>query len=132
MLETEFETAEGAVTLVDCMPIRQDPPYLVRLVVGQRGQVRMRTEFVLRLDYGALVCQARRRRLRTIAGPVRILPGELIELLRKETPIRLAENAEGVITTGASPDSARDRCGSLSHETTPTITSKIVRMITSF
>src|SRR5689334_18273928 len=30
ILETTFETAEGAVTLVDCMPIRDEVPSLVR------------------------------------------------------------------------------------------------------
>jgi GH15 family glucan-1,4-alpha-glucosidase len=49
ILETQFETAEGAVTLIDFMPLRGVASDLVRLVVGLRGQVTMRTELVLRL-----------------------------------------------------------------------------------
>jgi hypothetical protein len=41
VLETDFETADGAATLVDCMPPRADGPDLVRLVIGRRGTVRM-------------------------------------------------------------------------------------------
>src|SRR5438046_4320057 len=41
LLETEFTTAEGVATLVDCMLPRTDEPVLVRLVVGNRGTVPM-------------------------------------------------------------------------------------------
>src|SRR3954467_8312105 len=34
ILETEFETADGVVTVVDCMPPRSDRTDLVRLVRG--------------------------------------------------------------------------------------------------
>src|SRR3982750_2138045 len=44
ILETEFETADGAVTLVDFMPPRDTISDLVRLVIGKRGRVAMRTE----------------------------------------------------------------------------------------
>src|SRR5437588_3243079 len=39
VLETEYETADGAVTVVDCMPARQRAPDLVRVVEGKRGRV---------------------------------------------------------------------------------------------
>jgi GH15 family glucan-1,4-alpha-glucosidase len=55
VLETEFETDEGVVALVDCMPVRADTPHLIRMVEGRRGAVPMRLELVLRLDYGSLV-----------------------------------------------------------------------------
>src|SRR6266481_5992935 len=42
ILETDFETEEGAVTVVDCMPPRAERPNLVRIVVGRRGSVPMR------------------------------------------------------------------------------------------
>src|SRR6185295_5738570 len=55
VLETEFQCAEGAVTLIDFMPLRGIAPDVVRLVVGKRGRVPMRMEFKLRFDYGSSV-----------------------------------------------------------------------------
>ena len=52
VLETDFETAEGAVTLVDFMPPRSVQPALVRIVRGRRGRVPMRLELTIRFDYG--------------------------------------------------------------------------------
>jgi GH15 family glucan-1,4-alpha-glucosidase len=73
ILETEFETAEGAVTLIDFMPVRSSQSDLVRIVVGRRGRVSMESEGVLRFDYGASVpwvtLSADRRLLRAVAGP---------------------------------------------------------------
>src|SRR4051812_40299126 len=51
ILETEFETTAGAVTVVDCMQRSQKQTNLVRLVRGTRGAVRMRMELVIRFDY---------------------------------------------------------------------------------
>src|SRR5438132_749866 len=42
VLETEFETADGLVTVTDCMPPRSGEPDLVRVVHGWRGSVPMR------------------------------------------------------------------------------------------
>jgi len=55
ILETDYETADGAVTVVDCMPPRSEEPDLIRLVVGRAGSVRMRMELIIRFDYGSLV-----------------------------------------------------------------------------
>jgi GH15 family glucan-1,4-alpha-glucosidase len=55
VLETEFETADGTVRLVDCMPPGGGADSLVRVVEGVRGSVPMRMELVARLDYGATV-----------------------------------------------------------------------------
>ena len=52
ILETDFETPDGAVTLIDFMPPRNGWSELVRIVVGRRGTVRMKMELVLRFDYG--------------------------------------------------------------------------------
>src|ERR1044072_1764557 len=38
ILETEFETADGSVTVIDCMPIRGQAPDVVRIVAGKHGQ----------------------------------------------------------------------------------------------
>jgi len=55
ILETECETADGAVRLVDFMPPREQSPCVVRIVEGLRGEVRMRMELVIRFDYGSIV-----------------------------------------------------------------------------
>ena len=52
VLETEFETASGAVRLTDFMPRRGQHSSLVRIVEGVRGQVPMRLDLRLRFDYG--------------------------------------------------------------------------------
>jgi GH15 family glucan-1,4-alpha-glucosidase len=52
ILETEFETAEGLVRLVDFMPIRSETPCLVRFVEGLRGEIRMKSDLVPRFANG--------------------------------------------------------------------------------
>ena len=52
VLETDIETADGAVRLIDFMPVRDRRPQLVRIVEGLRGQVEMRVDLVVRFDYG--------------------------------------------------------------------------------
>src|ERR1700746_2378815 len=72
ILETRFETAEGAVVLVDFMPPRQGNSTIVRLVRGERGQVTMRAELIIRFGYGALVPWVHRQpdhSLRAVGGP---------------------------------------------------------------
>jgi len=73
VLETDFETAEGAVTLIDFMPTRTDACQLARIVAGRRGRVKMHMELVLRFDYGASVPWVTRLEdgdgIRAIAGP---------------------------------------------------------------
>ena len=72
ILETEFETPHGAVTLIDFMPIRDNGSDFVRIVVGRQGTVLMRMELVLRFDYGSCrpwVSRIADGCLRAIAGP---------------------------------------------------------------
>lgn len=72
VLETDFEASEGAATLVDFMPLRDDASNVVRIVFGKRGRVRMRTELVVRFDYGSLIPWVTRRDTETmlaICGP---------------------------------------------------------------
>ncbi|MFL5755219.1 MAG: glycoside hydrolase family 15 protein, partial [Chloroflexota bacterium] len=60
VLETDWETATGAVRVTDFMPPRGAAPDIVRIVEGLRGQVEMRSELVIRFDYGSVVPWVRR------------------------------------------------------------------------
>src|ERR671936_3065218 len=42
VLETDYQTDAGAVTLIDFMVPRTEAPFLVRIAEGKRGQVPMR------------------------------------------------------------------------------------------
>lgn len=55
VLETDFETDDGVVRLVDCMPINEKQIGLVRMVEGVRGRVAMQMRLVPRFDYGRLI-----------------------------------------------------------------------------
>ena len=54
VLETEFETDTGRAAVIDFMPTTEGS-HLVRIVFGRRGRVALRTELVMRLNYGATV-----------------------------------------------------------------------------
>src|ERR1700733_9212220 len=83
ILETEFETESGSVKLIDCMAPRSQVPELLRVVVGIRGQVRMKMELVMRFDYGSVVPWVRRIEggISAIAGPDMIRLHSDVELL---------------------------------------------------
>ena len=71
VLETTWETDDGVVRVLDFMPPRDHSPDVVRIVEGVRGRVEMRSELVIRFDYGHIVPWVRRvddSRL-AIAGP---------------------------------------------------------------
>jgi GH15 family glucan-1,4-alpha-glucosidase len=72
ILDTTFETDEGAVTLTDFMPIRNEAPHVVRVVRGQRGRTTMHTRAAFRFDYGSVVPWVRKAgesAVHAIAGP---------------------------------------------------------------
>ena len=71
VLETEWDTPDGSVRIVDCMPVRDQSIDVVRVVEGVRGRVPMTMEFVVRYDYGAWVPWVRAvdGTIRMIAGP---------------------------------------------------------------
>jgi GH15 family glucan-1,4-alpha-glucosidase len=84
ILETHFESAEGAATLVDFMPGHQTGSSIVRLVIGERGRVAMRTELVIRFGYGATVPWM----MRLDDGTRRAVAGPDMVLLRTAVPLR--------------------------------------------
>jgi len=93
VLETHFETKDGAATLVDFMPVRAQHSTIVRFVVGKRGKLAMQTELILRFGYGAIVPWVTRVEsgaLRAIAGP---------DMVVLHTPVRLF--GKNLTTVGA-------------------------------
>jgi GH15 family glucan-1,4-alpha-glucosidase len=84
ILETEFRTADGTVTLIDFMPLRKANPQIVRVVRGDRGTVRMQMELVIRFDYGRTVPWVTENEdgsLLAIAGPHQLV-------LRSSIPVQ--------------------------------------------
>jgi GH15 family glucan-1,4-alpha-glucosidase len=76
ILETRFETNTGSVLVLDFMPPRGNGSDLIRIVIGERGEVRMQTELVLRFGYGTAVPWVTRQfedTWRAIAGPDMVL-----------------------------------------------------------
>ena len=63
ILESEWQTDTGRVRVIDFMPPRETKPDIVRIVEGLEGTVQMRTELVIRFDYGSVIPWVRRRRL---------------------------------------------------------------------
>lgn len=99
VLETRIETATGVATVLDFMPPRGRNSDIVRLVHGERGCVRMRSELLLRFDYGRTIPWVTRLpdgTLRAIAGPDMVT-------LHASVPLRgegLATIAEFDVATG--------------------------------
>jgi GH15 family glucan-1,4-alpha-glucosidase len=114
VLETEWETPEGAVRVVDFMPPRGHAPDLVRIVEGLTGSVEMRSELSVRFDYGHVVPWVRRRgdRWTAIAGPDSLwldTPAELVgenQTTVASFTVRAGERVPFVLTWTASHDPA--------------------------
>jgi GH15 family glucan-1,4-alpha-glucosidase len=70
ILETEFDTEEGSVRVIDFMPLSDQRWDLVRIVEGLRGKVALRMELIVRFDYGSIVPWVRRS-----DGPLLITAG---------------------------------------------------------
>ncbi|MEZ5321691.1 MAG: glycoside hydrolase family 15 protein [Microthrixaceae bacterium] len=92
VLETTFTTASGEVRLIDCMPVRDEAPDVVRVVEGIRGRVPMRMDLAIRFDYGAGIPWVRRTdgALGAVAGP---------DALELRTPVRTHGEAMTTVAT---------------------------------
>jgi GH15 family glucan-1,4-alpha-glucosidase len=88
ILETDIETENGAVRLIDFMPPRGQDPDIVRIVEGLRGKVSMQMELIIRFDYGQIVPWVRRRKrfdgLEAIAGPDALILRTPVETCGKD------------------------------------------------
>jgi GH15 family glucan-1,4-alpha-glucosidase len=100
ILESVFETASGAVRAIDLMPPRGVAPDIVRIVEGLSGEVRMRSELVIRFDFGSIVPW-----VRTIDDVVVAIAGPDALCLR--SPI--SSHGEDLTTVGEFTVSAGDR-----------------------
>jgi GH15 family glucan-1,4-alpha-glucosidase len=60
VLETEWETPEGTIRVIDFMPPRRVAPQIVRIVEGVSGRVTVRSELVIRFGYGRILPSMRR------------------------------------------------------------------------
>ena len=84
ILETNWETSSGAVSVIDFMPIRDGLSDLVRIVVGKRGKLEIDMEVLLRFDYGESVPWVTRlsdaNGICAIAGPDMVVLTAPVEL----------------------------------------------------
>jgi GH15 family glucan-1,4-alpha-glucosidase len=71
VLETEFTTSSGVVRITDAMAIDSATPTVARVVEGLRGEVPIRSELIIRFDYGWIVpwVSSREGGVAAIAGP---------------------------------------------------------------
>ena len=60
ILETDMQTDEGSVRLIDYMPLSDERWDVVRIVEGLTGAVSIDMELIVRFDYGSIVPWARR------------------------------------------------------------------------
>ncbi|HKD59452.1 MAG TPA: glycoside hydrolase family 15 protein [Terracidiphilus sp.] len=91
ILETRFETVDGAVTVIDFMPPRTGHADLVRIVRGESGQVRMAMELTIRFDYGLSVpwiSSIGNGLLHAIVGPHLIVVNGGVALAHSEGTVR--------------------------------------------
>ena len=98
ILDTTFATDDAEVVVTDCMPMRDAVPHIIRTVRGVRGRMAMRTELVVRFDYGSIVPWVRKGKgggIRAIAGPDSIR-------LQSDVPLR-GENLTTVAEFDVAP-----------------------------
>jgi carbohydrate kinase (thermoresistant glucokinase family) len=77
VLETQFDTADGRVAVIDFMPTGRAGSSVIRLVKGLRGKVTMQLHLVLRFDYGITVPWVTQLDdgpgLSAVAGPIQVV-----------------------------------------------------------
>jgi len=118
ILETDFETADGAARVIDFMPRRGGrAPQLIRIVEGLRGRVPMEMRLALRPDYSAMV-----PRLQPAPGGIDAAAGPDAYRLSTPLDLRVEEGTVGADFTAI--EGARERfvlSWHLSHEAPPPV-----------
>jgi GH15 family glucan-1,4-alpha-glucosidase len=99
ILETTFVSSDGEVTVTDFMPLRGPMSDLVRIVRGKRGRVAMRSELVLRFNYGSSIPWV----TRIGGGAVRAIAGPDMVIVRANVPLR-GEGLSTVSEFAVGPD----------------------------
>ena len=81
VLETEMTTHTGTVAVIDFMPPSSESHDIVRIIEGRSGRVELRSELVIRFDYGTTVPWVRHvdNGIVAIAGP---------DMLRFASPVQ--------------------------------------------
>ncbi|SAK84390.1 glycoside hydrolase 15-like protein [Caballeronia fortuita] len=89
LIETDFEVADGAVRIVDFMPVGISSRSVIRIVTGLHGTVKMRSELRLRFNYGQLTPLIERAdgALLSYIGPDRVTLRSDIEMHIKDGAI---------------------------------------------
>jgi GH15 family glucan-1,4-alpha-glucosidase len=92
VLESDFETSDGLVRVIDSMPMGDESVDVVRIVEGLRGRVAMQMRLDPRFDYGRLVPATGRidQGMFAVAGP---------DAVCLRTPVELG--AEGATVSAA-------------------------------
>jgi Domain of unknown function (DUF5911) len=98
VLETDQITDQGAIRIIDFMPIREGASVLVRSVSGLTGRVRVSSELNLQFDYGSMPpwIEIERRTAIAHVGPDLVTFQSPVDLdLRRGTMVSEAEVREG-------------------------------------
>jgi GH15 family glucan-1,4-alpha-glucosidase len=87
ILETDIETADGAVRVTDFMSRRAGSAALHRRVEGLRGRVAMQSSLCVRFDYGSTVPWVSRLddgRVKYVVGPDRLVLQSDVEMINED------------------------------------------------
>ncbi|HEX8439452.1 glycoside hydrolase family 15 protein, partial [Archangium sp.] len=86
VLETDFETEDGTLRIIDCMPPRGREPDLIREVVCLRGHVPVHMDLAIRFGYGGRTPWVHR-----INGRSTAMAGPDALTLRADVPYRVED-----------------------------------------
>ena len=84
ILESHYETAEGAAVVIDFLPAMRPDCHLVRIVRGLRGTMRFTSELIIRPNYGVAIPWIRRTEdgiLHAVVGPDAFALRSVVEFL---------------------------------------------------
>jgi GH15 family glucan-1,4-alpha-glucosidase len=102
VLDSEWDTPDGTVRVIDLMPPRGENADVVRVVEGVSGRVPMRTTLRLRFDYGVIQPWVRRQdgHLVAVAGPDAVWLRTPVDLDTPHDERHTAAQAEFTVSAG--------------------------------